>query len=81
MTSIMSQYPSGAPRHESEYRSLSPPYLAERNDFGLQKHRKAISTGGGRAWTEEEVSRSDVMPGRMDANDLIGSIPVTDTSE
>lgn len=33
---------------------MSPPYMADRNDFTLQKQRKAMSTGGGRAWTEEE---------------------------
>lgn len=40
------------------YRSVSPPYVVERNDFGLPKQRKVISTGGGRAWTEEEVSEA-----------------------
>ncbi len=57
MASVMSQYSAGTPGRELEYRSLSPPYMTDRHDFGLQKHRKTTSTGGGRAWTEEEVSR------------------------
>lgn len=27
----------------------------ERHDYGIKKHRRAPSTGGGRAWSEEEV--------------------------
>lgn len=57
MTSIMSQYPPRTPGRDMEYRSVSPPYMTDRNDFGL-KQRKVISTGGGRAWTEEEVSQA-----------------------
>lgn len=29
-----------------------------RNDYGIQKNRKPASTGGGRAWNEEEASRA-----------------------
>lgn len=58
MTSIMSHYTPAMAGRDLEYRSMSPPYVADRNDFGFQKQRKAISTGGGRAWTEEEVSQA-----------------------
>lgn len=28
----------------------------ERHEYGITKHRKTASTGGGRAWSEDEVS-------------------------
>ncbi len=28
----------------------------ERHEFAVTKHRKTASTGGGRAWSEDEVS-------------------------
>lgn len=28
----------------------------ERHDYGITKNRKTASTGGGRAWSEDEVS-------------------------
>jgi hypothetical protein len=59
MTAIMSQYPPLTPGRDMDYRSISPPYMADRNDFGIQKQRKVVSTGGGRAWTEEEVSQAN----------------------
>jgi hypothetical protein len=58
MAAIMSQYPPGTPSRDMDYRSVSPPYMTDRNDFVLHKQRKPISTGGGRAWTEEEVSQA-----------------------
>lgn len=27
-----------------------------RHEYGVSKHRKTASTGGGRAWSDEEVS-------------------------
>ena len=29
--------------------------VIDRHDYGIQKNRKPASTGGGRAWSEEEV--------------------------
>ena len=71
----MSQYPPGTPSHDMEFRSISPPYMGDRSEFGFQKQRKAIATGGGRAWTEEEVSllklfsqhQTDIVEGSLSA--------------
>lgn len=30
----------------------------DRHDFGVQKNRKPASTGGGRAWSEDEASNA-----------------------
>jgi hypothetical protein len=35
--------------------SYSPVDAINRHDFGVQKNRKQASTGGGRAWNEDEV--------------------------
>ncbi|PGH07373.1 hypothetical protein AJ80_08014 [Polytolypa hystricis UAMH7299] len=42
---------SSLPRESNDYRRSTPPTAAS---HGVQKHRKLSSTGGGRAWTEEE---------------------------
>lgn len=42
-----------SPRESQGYREDSA--QVDRNDFAIHKHRKTTSTGGGRAWTEEEV--------------------------
>ena len=42
-----------APPHS--YTPISPPNAVDRDDFAVHKHRRSASTGGGRAWTEEEV--------------------------
>jgi hypothetical protein len=55
MTAVMPQYLPRTSEREMDYRSASPQHMADRNDFGIHTHRKAISTGGGRAWTDEEV--------------------------
>jgi len=36
----------------------------DRHDYGITKNRKLASTGGGRAWSEDEVSQ-DVGRGTM----------------
>ncbi|OJD22098.1 hypothetical protein ACJ73_06558 [Blastomyces percursus] len=41
------------PTEARDYRSTTPLQL-DRMEHRIQKHRKAASTGGGRAWTEEE---------------------------
>ncbi|KAK2806397.1 hypothetical protein FQN51_007441 [Onygenales sp. PD_10] len=41
------------PTEARDYRSTTPLHI-DRMDHGIQKHRKLSSTGGGRAWTEEE---------------------------
>jgi hypothetical protein len=43
---------------------VSAPYIPardsmDRHDYGITKSRKASSTGGGRAWSDEEVSQND----------------------
>ncbi|ODH52406.1 hypothetical protein GX48_01469 [Paracoccidioides brasiliensis] len=43
------------PTEAREYRSTTPLHM-DRMDHGIQKHRRMSSTGGGRAWTEEEES-------------------------
>lgn len=32
--------------------------VLERHEYGVAKNRKLASTGGGRAWSEDEVSRA-----------------------
>jgi len=34
----------------------TPSDALDRHDYGVQKNRKPASTGGGRAWSEDEVS-------------------------
>jgi hypothetical protein len=36
----------------------TPSDTVDRHDYGVQKNRKPASTGGGRAWSEDEVSGS-----------------------
>jgi hypothetical protein len=36
----------------------TPSDAVDRHDYGVQKYRKPASTGGGRAWSEDEVSGS-----------------------
>ncbi|EEH11046.1 conserved hypothetical protein [Histoplasma capsulatum G186AR] len=43
------------PTEAREHRSTTPVHL-DRMEHRVQKHRKMSSTGGGRAWTEEEES-------------------------
>ena len=43
---------------------LAAPYIPsrdamDRHDYGVAKNRKSASTGGGRAWSEDEVSAYD----------------------
>ena len=45
----------------SEYQAGSPTEGAGRNVISRAKARKAAATGGGRAWTEEEVSLISAM--------------------
>ncbi len=42
--------------HRPHQKHDSPLDSVNRHDFGVQKTRKYSSTGGGRAWTEDEVS-------------------------
>lgn len=51
---------SGMPQHQMA--QAPAPYIPsrdsmDRHDYGISKNRKASSTGGGRAWSDEEVSR------------------------
>ncbi|PGH17956.1 hypothetical protein AJ79_00855 [Helicocarpus griseus UAMH5409] len=41
------------PTESRDYRPTTPLHI-DRMEHGIQKHRKMSSTGGGRAWTEEE---------------------------
>ena len=42
------------PEDSHDYRSLTSTKI-DNHEFAIHKHRKATSTGGGRAWSEEEV--------------------------
>jgi len=44
--------------------NYSPVDAVNRHDFGVQKNRKPASTGGGRAWSEDEVCKH--IPGPND---------------
>lgn len=48
---------------------LNTPYIPtsdviDRHDYGISKNRKLVSTGGGRAWSEDEVS----LPAKMQSS-------------
>ncbi|KAL9115688.1 MAG: hypothetical protein Q9227_000056 [Pyrenula ochraceoflavens] len=44
------------PEESHDYRGLPSSSKVDAHDFAIHKHRKATSTGGGRAWSEEEES-------------------------
>jgi hypothetical protein len=52
MSSPTNQMNTSAHVAQSNY---SPVDAINRHDFGVQKNRKQASTGGGRAWSEDEV--------------------------
>jgi hypothetical protein len=41
--------------HASSHYITSPTDAMDRHEYGVQKNRKPASTGGGRAWSEDEV--------------------------
>lgn len=43
--------------HPAQYTPTSD--AMDRHEYGVSKNRKTTSTGGGRAWSEEEVGKSD----------------------
>jgi len=55
MSTSMNQMNTSAHVGSSNY---SPVDAVNRHDFGVQKNRKPASTGGGRAWSEDEVRSS-----------------------
>jgi hypothetical protein len=52
MSSPVNQMNTSAHVAQSHYSSVD---AINRHDFGVQKNRKQASTGGGRAWSEDEV--------------------------
>jgi len=52
MSSPVNQMNTSTHVAQSNY---SPVDAINRHDFGVQKNRKQASTGGGRAWSEDEV--------------------------
>jgi hypothetical protein len=52
MSTPMNQMNTSAHSAPSNY---SPVDAVNRHDYGVQKNRKQASTGGGRAWSEDEV--------------------------
>lgn len=52
MSSPMNQMNTSAHVAPANY---SPVDSVSRHEFGVQKNRKPASTGGGRAWSEDEV--------------------------
>ena len=55
----------------------TPSDAIDRHDYGVQKSRKTASTGGGRAWSEDEVSRSKECFSSLTS--FLGSLPPSDT--
>ncbi|KAI9849392.1 MAG: hypothetical protein M1838_000165 [Thelocarpon superellum] len=53
-TVSMSMSPAAPTAYPPNEHAVSPMSAVERHDFGAQKNRKYSSTGGGRAWTEQE---------------------------
>ncbi|KAH8816220.1 hypothetical protein F5884DRAFT_214143 [Xylogone sp. PMI_703] len=51
MTTTMNQMNTASLNGPSTYSSID---TMDRHEFGVQKNRKAASTGGGRAWSEDE---------------------------
>lgn len=54
MSPMMSHALPMTPEETTDYRPLNTSKV-DNHDFAIQKHRKNPSTGGGRAWSEEEV--------------------------
>jgi hypothetical protein len=52
MSSPTNQMNTSAHVAQSNYSTVD---AINRHDFGVQKNRKQASTGGGRAWSEDEV--------------------------
>lgn len=52
MSSLVNQMNTSAHVAQSNYSQVD---AINRHDFGVQKNRKQASTGGGRAWSEDEV--------------------------
>jgi hypothetical protein len=71
MSPTMAHTPS--PIENQAYRSASPSRV-DRHDYAIQKHRKQASTGGGRAWTEEEVLPDHIITNSLSADPFLGSI-------
>jgi len=49
----------------------------DRHDYGISKNRKVTSTGGGRAWSEDEVRIQSRDPGHGAKGGNGSSIPLT----
>jgi hypothetical protein len=58
--SMLDRFPS--PREEEQSQSPAAPSRKDEQNGSAPRHRKAASTGGGRAWTEEEVSNTQGLP-------------------
>jgi hypothetical protein len=54
--SMLDRFPS--PQEEEQSQSPATPSRKDEQNGSAPRHRKAASTGGGRAWTEEEVSNT-----------------------
>ena len=80
----MSMGSPAIPSHRNSHKTDSPVDAVDRHDFGVQKNRKYPSTGGGRAWTEDEVSacsRVRCLPGsRLTVVVILGGLPSSDSS-
>jgi hypothetical protein len=66
----------------SSHYSTTSTDAMDRHEYGVQKNRKQASTGGGRAWSEEEVSTTPFRISCLDnqLTTLLGSLPSTDSS-
>lgn len=58
-----------------------PVDVAQRHEYGIQKNRKSASTGGGRAWSEDEVWIKQKFSKRTITNPfLLGSLSSSNSS-
>lgn len=66
MSSPMNQMNTSANVAPTSYSTID---AVNRHDFGVQKNRKSASTGGGRAWSEDEVGWSQSVS--MDLSNVV----------
>lgn len=58
-----------------------PVDVAQRHEYGIQKNRKTASTGGGRAWSEDEVWIKQILSiGAITNQFLLGSLSPSNSS-
>ena len=56
--------------HAPSHYVISATDAVDRHEYGVQKSRKPASTGGGRAWSEDEVRHDYGSRGEINTDDI-----------